>query len=127
LGLADLIGRYFGWEIDKQYQRHNWAARPLLPEHLDYARGDTHWLLALREILRRDLIKSGRIGHLEEECRILEKREWAGRTFDEDGWMRIKGSNQLDDTSKRILKYLYLYRDSEARASDRPTFKVIPD
>jgi ribonuclease D len=55
LGLADLIGRFFGIPIDKKFQRHDWSRRPLHPEHLDYARGDTHWLLALREILLRRL------------------------------------------------------------------------
>ena len=53
IGLADLIGRYFGHALDKKYQRHDWARRPLEPEHLDYARGDTHWLLALREVMSR--------------------------------------------------------------------------
>ena len=30
VGLADLIKRFFGHTIDKQYQRHDWAKRPLL-------------------------------------------------------------------------------------------------
>ena len=68
IGLADLINRFFGIEIDKRYQRHDWAQRPLMPEHLDYARGDTHWLLALREILTYKLEKVGRLEHVLEEC-----------------------------------------------------------
>ena len=47
LGLAALIQRHFGFTLDKKYQKHDWGRRPLLQEHLDYARGDTHWLLAL--------------------------------------------------------------------------------
>ena len=39
IGLADLIDRYFGITIDKQYQRHDWARRPLQDEHIQYARG----------------------------------------------------------------------------------------
>jgi len=127
LGLADLIGEYFGHTIDKKYQRHNWAARPLKDEHLDYARGDTHWLLAIREILIRKPKKRGRLHHLEEECEILERREWASKGFDEDGYLKIKHSGTLDDTGKRVLKRLYLYRDSVARKIDRPTFKVLPN
>ena len=57
IGLADLIGRYFGIEIEKKYQRHDWSRRPLKPEHIEYARGDTHWLLALREILTDKLMQ----------------------------------------------------------------------
>ena len=127
VGLADLIERFFGHQIDKQYQRHDWAKRPLLPEHVEYARGDTHFLLALREMLIRKLEKAGRLDHVIEECEILERREWVPKPFNPDGFLRIKGTHGLSDASKRILKRLYLYRDGEARRLDRPAFKVIPD
>lgn len=127
VGLADLIKRFFGIELDKQYQRHDWSARPLLPEHLDYARGDTHWLPALREIMSRTLRSAGRMRHLREECRLLEKRKWKGKLFDPDGYLHIKKANTLDDPGKRVLRRLYLYRDAAAKEMDRPTFKVMPD
>lgn len=127
IGLADLIARFFGIELDKQFQRYNWALRPLLPEHIEYARGDTHFLLALREILERSLRASGRRRHFVEECRILERREWHGRRFDPDGWLELKRVNLLDATARKILRRLYLYRDKQARKMDRPSYKVIPD
>ena len=127
IGLADLILRHFGVEIDKQYQRHNWALRPLRPEHLEYARGDTHYLLALRELLLSGLRRVGRVRHFREECALLERREWQGRTFDPDGWLDIKRAGELDELGMRILRRLYLYRDSQARSMNRPAYKVIPD
>lgn len=127
LGLADLIRRFFGHEIEKKYQRHDWSLRPLEPEHLDYARGDTHFLLALRELLNIKLARARRLDHCREECAHLAEREWAGRAFDPDGYLRIKGASGLDDAGKRILRRLYLYRDDEARELDRPAFKVIAD
>lgn len=126
-GLADLIERYFGWQLDKAYQRHDWAARPLLPEHLEYARGDTHWLRAIREIMTLKLEAAGRLAHFEEECMILEKRAWGQRGFDPEGWNRIKGSNTLDEDGKRVLRKAWAYRDSQAKLLDRPQFKVMPD
>lgn len=127
LGLADLIDRYFGIGLDKKYQRHDWSARPLEPEHIEYARGDTHWLPALREILLHHLRKAGRVAHHREECRLLEAREWQRRGFDPHGWARIKGASALDDTGKRVLRRLYLYRNEQARELDRPPYKVIAD
>lgn len=127
VGLADLIETFFGHHIDKQYQRHDWAKRPLLDEHLDYARGDTHFLLALQEILSRKLKEVGRLGHVAEECEILERRQWVAKPFNPNGFLRMKGLHGLSDVSKRILKRLYLYRDKEARRLDRPAFKVMPD
>jgi ribonuclease D len=127
IGLADLIGRWFGHVIDKKYQRHDWAERPLLTEHLEYARGDTHFLPSLREILTRRLEAAGRLGPVLEECRIMEGREWAGRVHDPSDFLRVKGSATLSEAEKRVLRALYAYRDSEARGMDRPAFKVIPE
>ncbi len=128
IGLAHLIDRYFGHQIDKKYQRHDWASRPLLPEHLEYARGDTHWLPALREILLHRLRHIGRIEALNEECTILEQRRWSGRGDDDSAdFLRVKQSKTLDPTGLRVLRALWRYRDTKARASDRPAFKVIPD
>jgi ribonuclease D len=127
IGLADLIKHFFGHEIDKQYQRYDWSRRPLLPEHLDYARGDTHFLLALRELMKRQLVSAGRMRHMHEECALQEKREWMGRAFDADGYLRMKKVDTLDDTGKRILKRLYQYRDDTAQRLNRPVFKIIPD
>lgn len=127
IGLADLVDDAFGVRMDKKYQRHDWASRPLEPEHIEYARGDTHYLLALRELLVRRLERSGRTRRVEEECRLLERREWEGRTFDPDGWLRVKGARALDMTAMKVLRRVWLYRDEQARLSDRPPFKVLPD
>lgn len=126
-GLADLIENFFGHHIDKQYQRHDWAKRPLLDEHIQYARGDTHFLLAIREMMIRRLQMVGRLGHLREECRLLERREWAPREPDPAQWLRTRGSSGLDPKGLRVLRALWRFRDREARTSDRPAFKVLPD
>ncbi len=127
IGLADLIERFFGIQLDKAYQRHNWRLRPLEHEHVEYARGDTHFLIALREIMHPRLRRAGRLRHLDEECRILEKRRWTTRPFDPDGWVDIKRAGELDEDGMRVLRKLYVYRDRQARKMDRPVYKVIPD
>lgn len=127
LGLADLIGNYFGVPIDKLYQRHDWSQRPLLPEHLDYARGDTHYLLALREIMLRALARVGRVGHQIEECEALERKEWPVKAFEPNGYLRVRGAKDLDETGQAIMRALYVYRDGQARRMDRPSYKVLGD
>ena len=37
IGLADLLQKYFGIELDKKYQRADWSQRPLKPEMIRYA------------------------------------------------------------------------------------------
>ena len=127
IGLAGLIKRYFGHHIDKQYQRYDWSLRPLLPEHLSYARGDTHFLLALREVLVSKLSRLGRLDRVEEECALLCERQWQGRTSDPADFLRVKGSGDLSEHGLRLLRALWGYRAEQAERMDRPVFKVIPD
>lgn len=126
IGLGDLIGRFFGHTIDKKYQRHDWALRPLEPEHLDYARGDTHWLLALREVMSLHLERAGRLDAHREECEHLALREWSGRGSSDADFLRVKGSSALDPEGLRVLRAVWTYRDDQARRMDRPAFKVLP-
>ncbi len=126
-GLADLLSSTFAVTVDKRYQRHDWSRRPLMPEHIEYARGDTHWLLAMREVLQYRLDRAGWSDAVAEECRLLEKREWQGRVVEPGDFLRIKGTSALDLQSKRVLRALYEYREGQARNMDRPVFKVIPD
>lgn len=127
VGLADLIRKFFGHTIDKKYQRHDWSKRPLMPEHLDYARGDTHWLPALRELLTIQLRRTGRLEAVAEECELVALRTWQGREHTEADFLRVKGARTLSDDQQRVLRAVWLYRDGEARAANRPAFKLIPD
>ena len=103
VGLADLCGTHFGASLDKKYQRHNWAARPLLQEHQDYARGDTHYLLSLREHLFSELEKSGRLDVVDEEFRRLEDREWSPRERSPSDFLRVKVKGALPSTIASFL------------------------
>jgi ribonuclease D len=127
VGLADLIHTWWGWTLDKKWQRHDWAARPLLPEHLDYARGDSHWLPTLRDLFLRRLEQAGRLAAVLEECEVIEAREWVRPRHDPADFYRVKGSRQFDEAGLRALRAVYRFRDREAERQDRPAFKVLPE
>ncbi|MEK9144606.1 MAG: ribonuclease D, partial [Elusimicrobiota bacterium] len=82
LGLAHLIGKHFGVHLSKKLQRANWGKRPLSPEHLEYARMDTHYLLRLRDILERELEGRKLIKEAREAFGRLELLEHQAREFD---------------------------------------------
>ena len=75
-GLAALVERETGVALDKKYQRADWGLRPLTPELLAYAAGDTAFLARLRDSLAGKLAALGRLEWWREECRALEAVRW---------------------------------------------------
>jgi ribonuclease D len=126
-GLADLLAAHFGVSLNKKYQRANWGVRPLPPAQLDYARLDTHYLLPLYEIQARELEIHHRWPQARHRFAQLTETRWEPKEFDPHGFWRISGVRELDDVGRGILRELYLFRDRQARAENRPPFRVIPN
>ena len=124
-GLADLLRAHFGVNLNKKYQRANWGVRPLPPAQLDYARLDTHFLLPLYEIQARELDIHHRWPQARHRFAQLTEARWEPKEFDPHGFWRISGVRELDDMGRGILRELYLFRDRQARAENRPPFRVI--
>jgi len=125
IGLADLVGDYFGVRLDKRYARTNWARRPLSDSEIEYSYLDVKYLIELREKLLAELRDGDVYEEAELEFRRVEDRPAACREFDPDGYRRIRGSKDLGDTPRAILRELYLMRDRQAQNLDRPPFKVV--
>ncbi len=124
-GLAALLQTHFGVRLNKKYQRANWGLRPLPAAQLDYARLDTHYLLPLYEIQRRELGTQQRWAQARHRFSQLVKTRWEEKEFDPDGFWRLSGVRQLDDVGRGVLRELYLFRERQARSENRPTFRVI--
>src|SRR6476469_9272700 len=71
IGLAALLEKYLGIHLDKKFQRADWSARPLTPEMLEYAAGDTRDLPVLRDVLREQLIQRGQLAWGGEEFGLM--------------------------------------------------------
>ncbi|MBN1138336.1 MAG: HRDC domain-containing protein, partial [Anaerolineae bacterium] len=124
-GLADLLQAHFGVAVDKRYQRANWAVRPLPPDQLDYARLDTHYLLALHDLQAQELERTRRWPQAQHRFVKLSQTRWEIKGFDPDGFWNLPGAHGLDDAGRGVLRALYLLRDRQAQAENRPPFKVL--
>jgi ribonuclease D len=122
-GLAALLERYFGVQLDKKYQRADWSMRPLTPGMLDYAAQDTRYLLDLRDRLRAELERLGRWSWAEEEFARLEGTQFAGDDAD-NAFLRLKGARDLSRRELALLRELVQWRDGVAAELDRATFRV---
>ncbi|GAB4483757.1 MAG: ribonuclease D [Anaerolineales bacterium] len=126
LGLNNLLLHYFGVELDKRFQKANWGERPLMAEMVNYARFDTHYLLALRDRLDEDLREQDR-WQLAHEDFVRCAHVLLHNGDPRERWERINGHLELDERQRTILHELCLFRERMAEKLDRPLFKVISD
>ncbi len=123
-GLGALLERHFGVKVNKAHQRADWAMRPLTAEMLEYAALDTHYLVALAEKLREELVALGRWEWALEEFSRLEAIRFR-ENGDPEPWRKMKNLGNLDRRSLAIVRDLHAWRDGLARKADRPPFKII--
>ena len=123
--LAALVKQYFAFELVKGSQKANWARRPLSGQMEAYARNDTHYLITLAGILDRRLRELGRWEWFEQSCNKAVATARIDKERDLDTAWRIAGSSDLQGRAAALLRALWLWRDAEARSSDRPAFHVL--
>ena len=123
VGLADMLNKYFGLQLNKKYQRADWSARPLSKAMIRYAAEDTLHLHRLAERVKKRLNNKGRRPWVDEEFLLLEQV----RHSNTEGplFLRIKGARGLNSRQLAVLEALLGWRNHEAQQRDCPPFKVI--
>ena len=131
--LSHLVRHYGGIELDKKFQLADWRIRPLPKEMLDYARGDTHYLLYIWDRIRNDLLKQGKRGmsfmkqilaSSNKRCQLLYVKE----KYNENEWKSIAGkyNKPLNNRQVAVIKGMLQWRDTVARMEDESLHYVMP-
>jgi ribonuclease D len=123
-GLAALLKKHMGVELNKRYQRADWSLRPLPEEMRSYAAMDTRYLDRLAELLGNELDRLGRSAWAKEEFDRLERVRWRD-SADDEAYRRVKGSGSLTRRGLAILRELVALREEAALRADRPPFKIL--
>jgi len=123
-GLAALLEQFFDVKLDKKHQRADWSMRPLTPDMLAYAAQDTRYLLQLKDHMKGELKRRGRMHWAEEEFARLEGTRWEAEEGME-GFLRIKGARDLTRRELAVLREVANWRDTVAAQLDRATFRVM--
>ncbi|MDQ3674498.1 MAG: ribonuclease D [Gemmatimonadota bacterium] len=123
-GLAALLEQFFDVKLDKKHQRADWSMRPLMPDMLEYAAQDTRYLLQLRDHMKAELERRGRLHWAQEEFARLEGTRWDAEEAME-GFLRLKGARDLTRPELAVLRELVHWRDTVAAQLDRATFRVM--
>ena len=125
LGLGNIVEKYLGMKLPKEFQRADWAERPLSQGMMDYAATDTVHLPALRDRLKEELERKGRLGWAEEEFRRREETRWAEPDDAREAFLRVKGARDLAPRGLAILRELHAWREEVARERDQATFRIL--
>lgn len=124
IGLAALLDQHFGVALDKDGQKANWSKRPLTPKLLNYAALDVWHLPALRDILKRELKKLGRLDWLAQQCRAQIEAGFEGFAPPTENDWRIGRSERLRGPGLSVLHAIWHWREAQAQRIDTPPFKV---
>ncbi|UPT74219.1 MAG: HRDC domain-containing protein [Elusimicrobiota bacterium] len=127
LGLAAAIERHFGIVISKKLQRADWGKRPLTHEMIRYAQGDTHFLMRLADIQKKLLEEKGRMADAKEAFADLAELEPNVKTFDQEGFWKLVGREDIGGQAMAALKEIWLFREHQASSRDRAPFRVMPE
>lgn len=122
-GLADVLKKYYGVELNKRFQRADWSLRPLSDEMIRYAAEDTRYLHDLAQLLENKLVEKGRVEWVKEECELLEQVRFSSQQG--PLFLRFKGAGTLKPRQLAALENMLAWRDDEARRRNIPHYKVL--
>lgn len=125
VGLGSVLEAEFAIQLDKRYQRANWGLRPLPPAQKAYARYDSHYLIALRDRLYAGLVEMGRWELAQEDFNRLCQTPIPNGDHPVDACWRLAGNTEITPRQAAVLQALCNYRDTRARQSNQPQFKVL--
>ena len=114
----------FNVKLDKKYQKKDWSIRPLPTPMIDYAAGDTKYLISLYTELAKELSDAKRDFWVIEECEYLSKVR-ATNANNAPLFLKCKGAGRLDRQSLAVLENLLQLRKTIAKKKDRPLFKIL--
>jgi ribonuclease D len=127
-GLSALLTAEFGIALDKSMQRADWGRRPLSDRQVEYARRDTHYLLALRDRLAARVGSAELWDELREEFQRLEKiPDLESEEPEADPFWKLRGVRDLTPPQRAVLLSLFEWRRKEAERIDRPPFYILSE
>lgn len=123
-GLAALLKRNFNLDVDKKFQKVDWAKRPLKQEMIEYSVGDVAFLVELHDIIHGRLEEKGRLSWAVEEFEIQSRVRYENNHA-LPLFKKFKGAGRMDNRSLAVLESLLQARILIAQKKDQPLFKIL--
>ncbi len=124
--LSKLVQELVGAKLGKGLTFTHWDQRPLSPMQLRYAADDVRYLIAVRELLGKQLESLGHTKWAKAECDSLCDPNQYGFNA-ASHYLRIRGSNALPPKQQAVLQQLTIWRDTCAREYNVPPRTFLKD
>lgn len=119
LSYQRLIEATLGISLEKSETRTDWLRRPLSERQLAYAADDVRHLCAAAEVIIERLRQAGRLPWAEEDCSRMLAAALAAES-NPHPHLSFRPAQRLPAAAQARLRRLLLWRDAEARRSDKP-------
>ncbi len=126
VALSKLVLHVIGAKLGKGLTFTHWDQRPLSPMQLRYAADDVRYLVAVREVIGKQLESLGHAAWAKAECESLcDPSHYA---FDADtDYLRIRGATGLPGKNQVVLRELARWRNVLATQFDVPPRSFLKD
>jgi ribonuclease D len=125
LSLTNLVNQTLGISLSGSETRTDWRRRPLSDAQVKYALDDVRYLLPIADKLSSTLARKSRTDWAEGEFR--EAIQVIRRRVEENRWRRLSGLANLNRRSLEVARRLSIWREDEARATNRPIRQIMRD
>jgi len=112
--------------LEKKHTRFDWKIRPLPEDVLKYALDDVKYLLPHYELLKVELIKSGKIQWLSEEVSFLLEQSLYEPNFKQI-IKKTSGISKIDSKSQKQAINLVIWREDTAKKKNKPRKWIMSD
>ncbi|PKW15283.1 ribonuclease D [Saccharopolyspora spinosa] len=126
VSLGALVERMLGYRLEKGHSAADWSRRPLPQDWLVYAALDVELLTALRDAMRDELERQGKLDWAHEEFEAV--RTAAPAPPRAEPWRRTSGIHRVRSPRQlAAVRALWETRDNVARDRDLAPGRVLPD
>jgi len=126
VGLGAMVERVLGYQLRKVHGAADWSRRPLPRDWLTYAALDVELLIPLRDALRVELIKQGKLDWAEQEFEAVRRTPPPGPRA--EPWRRTSGLHRVRRARQLAsVRELWVVRDQLAEQRDVSPGRVLPD
>lgn len=126
VGLQTVLEITLDVKLEKAHSSADWSTRPLPQDWLKYAADDVLYLIAVKNILSKELEESGKSKIAEQEFQSTLTR--LPKPPMEQPWRRLSGLHTLRSTRQlAVARELWLARESLARETDIAPGRLVPD